>query len=71
MRLHGWAMCKLGGMCKWTRPLQGWAITNDIRANPHGCAYGLVCGHMAHGACGLCVKHMTWHRCVPICKLDQ
>ena len=23
--------------------------------------YGLVCGHMAHGTCGLCVRHMAWH----------
>jgi hypothetical protein len=27
-------------------------VTNDIRADPHGCAYGSVCGHRAHGACG-------------------
>lgn len=26
---------------------RGKAITNGIRDEPHGCKYGLVCGHMA------------------------
>ena len=30
-----------------------------------GCAYRSVCGHMAHGACGLCVRHMAWHKSRP------
>jgi hypothetical protein len=30
----------------------GRGVTNGIRADPHGCVYGSVCGHRAHGACG-------------------
>jgi hypothetical protein len=27
-------------------------VTNGIRADPRGCVYGSVCGHIAHDACG-------------------
>jgi hypothetical protein len=39
----------------------GRGVTNGIRAEPHGCAYGSVCGHRAHGACGPEMGHTTWH----------
>jgi hypothetical protein len=39
----------------------GRGVTNGIRADPHGCAYGSVCGHRAHGACGPRVGHTAWH----------
>ena len=39
-------------------PQNGWAVrrweqgvTNGVRADTHGCAYGPERGHMAHGAC--------------------
>jgi hypothetical protein len=38
----------------------GWGVTNGIRADPCGCAYGSVCGHRAHGVCGPEMGHTTW-----------
>jgi hypothetical protein len=39
-------------------------VTNGVRADPRGCAYGSVCGHMTHGACGLGwdTRHGIWRR---------
>jgi hypothetical protein len=34
---------------------------SGIRADPCGCAYGSVCGHRAHGACGPEMGHTAWH----------
>jgi hypothetical protein len=56
-------------MCTCAHPLGragrcgfgGWGVTNGIRADPHSCAYGLVCGHRAHGVCGPEMGHMAWH----------
>jgi hypothetical protein len=45
----GW--CSFGGR----------GVTNGIRADPHGCAYGWVCGHRVHGACGPEMGHTAWH----------
>jgi hypothetical protein len=39
----------------------GRGVTNGIKADPRGCAYGLVCRHRAHGACGPEMGHTTWH----------
>jgi hypothetical protein len=39
----------------------GRGVTNGIRADPRGCAYGSVCGHRASGACGPEMGHTTWH----------
>jgi hypothetical protein len=56
-------------MCTCARPYRragrcgfgGRGVTNGIRADPRGCAYGSVCGHRAHGACGPEMGHTTWH----------
>jgi hypothetical protein len=45
----GW--CGFGGQC----------VTNGIKVDPRDCAYGSVCGHRAHGACGPGMGHTTWH----------
>jgi hypothetical protein len=45
----------------WRCDFGGQGVINGIRADPHGCAYGSVCGHRAHGACGTGMGHMTWH----------
>lgn len=48
----GWGeLCSYGGR----------AVTNGMRADSRGCAYGSVCGHLAHGASGFCLRHMAWH----------
>jgi hypothetical protein len=55
-------------MCTCARPygrvgrcrFGGRGVTNGIRADPHGCAYGSVCGHSAHGVCGPEMGHMAW-----------
>jgi hypothetical protein len=39
-----------GGLCEAARGRRG--VTIGIRADPHSCPYGSVCGHRAHGACG-------------------
>jgi hypothetical protein len=43
----------------------GRGVTNGIRADLRGCAYGSVCRHRAHGACWPEIKHtachMGWH----------
>jgi hypothetical protein len=56
-------------MCTCARPygragrcgFGGRGVTNGIRADPCGCAYGLVCGHSAHGACGPQMGDTAWH----------
>jgi hypothetical protein len=56
-------------MCTRARPYErvgrcsfgGKGVTNGIGADPCGCAYGLVCGHMVHGACGLEMGHTASH----------
>jgi hypothetical protein len=56
-------------MCMCARPygragrcdFGGRGVTNGISADPRGCAYGSVCGHRAHGACGPEMGHTTWH----------
>jgi hypothetical protein len=56
-------------MCTCARPYGrvgrcgfGWqGVTNGIRVDPHSCAYGSVCGHRAHGACGPEMGHRVWH----------
>jgi hypothetical protein len=56
-------------MCTRARPygragrcgFGGRGVTNGIRADPRGCAYGSVCGHRAHGACGPEVRHTAWY----------
>jgi hypothetical protein len=56
-------------MCTCARPygraercgFGGRGVTNGIRADPRGCAYGSVCVHRAHGACGAEMGHTTWH----------
>jgi hypothetical protein len=56
-------------MCTCARPYgrAGWCgfggrgVTNGIRADPRGCAYGSVCVHRAHGACGPEMGHTAWH----------
>jgi hypothetical protein len=58
-----------GAMCTCTRPYgRAWrcgfgrqGVTNGIRADPRGCAYGSVCEHRAHGACGPEMGRTTWH----------
>jgi hypothetical protein len=72
----GWAMRLWWAGCyKWyqSRPSRlrvqvsvvmrlWWAgVTNDIRADPRGSAYGSACGHRVHGACGPEMEHMAWH----------
>jgi hypothetical protein len=42
-------------LCGYVGELE--AVTNGIRADPRSCAYGSMCRHMVHGACGLCVKY--------------
>jgi hypothetical protein len=39
-----------GGLCEAAHGRRGVII--GIKADPRGCAYGSVCGHRAHGACG-------------------
>jgi hypothetical protein len=39
----------------------GQGVTNGIRADPRGCAYGSVCGYRAHDACGPEMGHTAWH----------
>jgi hypothetical protein len=39
----------------------GRGVTNGIRADPCGCAYGSVCGHRAHGARGAEMGHTACH----------
>jgi hypothetical protein len=34
----------------------GWGVTNGIRADPRGCAYGSVCRHRAHDAYGRALR---------------
>jgi hypothetical protein len=54
-------MCaRLYGRAGWCC-FGGRGVTNGIRANPHGCVYGSVCGHRAHGACGPDMGHTAWH----------
>jgi hypothetical protein len=56
-------------MCTCARPygrarrcgFGGRGVTSGMRADPRGCAYGSVCGHMAHGVCGLEMGHTAWH----------
>jgi hypothetical protein len=56
-------------MCTRARPygragrcgFGGRGVPNGIRADPRGCAYGSVCGHRAHGACGPEMGHTAWH----------
>jgi hypothetical protein len=56
-------------MCTRARPygrtgqcgFGGRVVTNGIRADPCGCAYGSVCAHRAHGACGPKMGHMAWN----------
>jgi hypothetical protein len=58
-------------MCMCARPYRkvgqcgfgGWDVTNGIRADPRDYAYGSVCGHRVHGACGPEMGHTatTWH----------
>jgi hypothetical protein len=56
-------------MCTRARPygragwcgFGGWGVTNGIRADSRGGAYGSVSEHGAHGACGPGMGPTSWH----------